>query len=170
MKYCTKCGKQLFDEAVLCPGCGCPVASNISAAPSVNTTALLKKLSSRLNTNGIIWLVIGILQILAGIWLNWCLVIIGILNIVSSVADLKYSKTVTSVPQGIVKKYEPLTGPIITLVYNLVIGGFIGVIGSVYYFIAVRGLVMENKAVFEQMEQVPSPTPSATVTPPPPGT
>lgn len=24
MKYCTKCGKELFDEAVICPGCGCP--------------------------------------------------------------------------------------------------------------------------------------------------
>ncbi len=23
MKYCTKCGKELFDEAVICPGCGC---------------------------------------------------------------------------------------------------------------------------------------------------
>ncbi len=25
MKNCTKCGKELFDEAVICPGCGCPV-------------------------------------------------------------------------------------------------------------------------------------------------
>ena len=25
MKYCSKCGKELFDEAVVCPGCGCPV-------------------------------------------------------------------------------------------------------------------------------------------------
>ena len=32
MKYCEKCGKQLMDEAVLCPGCGCAVNS---AAPSV---------------------------------------------------------------------------------------------------------------------------------------
>lgn len=24
MKYCTHCGKELFDEAVMCPGCGCP--------------------------------------------------------------------------------------------------------------------------------------------------
>lgn len=24
MKYCAKCGKELFDEAVICPGCGCP--------------------------------------------------------------------------------------------------------------------------------------------------
>ena len=25
MKYCEKCGKELFDEAIICPGCGCPV-------------------------------------------------------------------------------------------------------------------------------------------------
>jgi hypothetical protein len=25
MKYCNKCGKELFDEAVICPGCGCQV-------------------------------------------------------------------------------------------------------------------------------------------------
>ncbi len=25
MKYCTKCGNELFDEAVICPKCGCPV-------------------------------------------------------------------------------------------------------------------------------------------------
>lgn len=24
MKYCSKCGKELMDEAVVCPGCGCP--------------------------------------------------------------------------------------------------------------------------------------------------
>lgn len=27
MKFCTKCGKELFDEAVVCPGCGCPVGN-----------------------------------------------------------------------------------------------------------------------------------------------
>ena len=25
MKYCTHCGKELLDEAVVCSGCGCPV-------------------------------------------------------------------------------------------------------------------------------------------------
>ena len=24
MKYCQKCGKELMDEAVICPNCGCP--------------------------------------------------------------------------------------------------------------------------------------------------
>ena len=26
MKFCSKCGKEIMDEAVICPGCGCAVA------------------------------------------------------------------------------------------------------------------------------------------------
>lgn len=25
MKFCSKCGKELIDEAIICPGCGCAV-------------------------------------------------------------------------------------------------------------------------------------------------
>lgn len=25
MKYCSKCGKELIDDAIVCPGCGCAV-------------------------------------------------------------------------------------------------------------------------------------------------
>ncbi len=28
MKFCTKCGKEIFDEAVICPHCGCSTESN----------------------------------------------------------------------------------------------------------------------------------------------
>ncbi len=27
MKFCSKCGKEIVDEAVVCPNCGCAVAS-----------------------------------------------------------------------------------------------------------------------------------------------
>lgn len=27
MKYCAKCGKEVMDEAVICPNCGCAVQS-----------------------------------------------------------------------------------------------------------------------------------------------
>ena len=27
MKFCSKCGKEILDEAVVCPGCGCAVTS-----------------------------------------------------------------------------------------------------------------------------------------------
>ena len=30
MKYCSKCGKELFDEAVICVNCGCAVESSAS--------------------------------------------------------------------------------------------------------------------------------------------
>ena len=61
---------------------------------------------------------------------------------------MQYSKTLLENPTGIVAKFEPLTGPIITLIYNLIIGGVIGVVGSIYYFVAIRNYVMENKRSF----------------------
>ena len=157
MKYCTHCGKELLDEAVICVGCGCGCAvsrenTQMTNNQSVNGTILLNTLSQRLNTNGIIWLVIGILQILGGIFINWFLLIVGVLNIISSVQDMQYSKALLENPPGIVAKFEPITGPIITLVYNLVIGGVIGVVGSIYYFVAIRNYVMENKQFFASLD------------------
>ena len=32
MKYCSKCGKELVDEAVFCTGCGCSVDYNMNSA------------------------------------------------------------------------------------------------------------------------------------------
>lgn len=31
MKHCAKCGKELLDEAVICPGCGCAVEGGHAA-------------------------------------------------------------------------------------------------------------------------------------------
>ena len=28
MKFCQKCGKEIMEEAVICPGCGCSIAQN----------------------------------------------------------------------------------------------------------------------------------------------
>ena len=92
------------------------------------------------------------LQILGGFFINWFLLIVGVLNIVSSIQDMQYSKTLLENPNGIVAKFEPITGPIITLIYNLVIGGIIGVVGSIYYFVKIRSFVMENKQFFESLD------------------
>ena len=152
MNYCQTCGTELMDEAVICVGCGCSVSTSQTQLRQ-DGDMLLRTLSQRLNTNGIIWLVIGILQILGGIFINWFLLIVGVLNIVSSIQDMKYSKTVLEKPDGIVDKFEPIAGPVITLVYNLVIGGIIGVVGSIYYFIAIRNYVMENKQFFASLDE-----------------
>lgn len=161
MKYCSKCGKELFDEAVLCPGCGCPVppVQPTYAPPMTPQADLVPKLSEKTKTNGMIWLVIGILQLLAGFALmsmeesSMFLLVIGVLNICNSISDLNYSKSVLQKPVGIVRRHEALAGPIITLIYNLVVGGLIGVIGSIYYLVAIRNFVMENKQAFLVIEQ-----------------
>lgn len=42
MKYCSKCGKELFDEAVVCVNCGCAVETirnkNIKVEPSMTNS------------------------------------------------------------------------------------------------------------------------------------
>lgn len=156
MKYCTHCGKELLDEAVICMGCGCPTGpvrgSRFSFAPETN---LLEKLSTRIMTNAIIWIVIAAIQLLVGVWGEWWfLLIVGALNMISAIQDVSYSKRVVNDPAGIVGKFEPVAGPIITLVYNLLIGGVIGVIGSIYYFVGIRNFVMENRSAFEQMDAI----------------
>lgn len=37
MKYCSKCGKELLDEAVICIGCGCAI-ENITTKPTEKKT------------------------------------------------------------------------------------------------------------------------------------
>lgn len=147
MKYCTYCGKEIMDEAMICVGCGCAVQSSASVE---KIPQIIEVLAQRLQTNAVIWLVIGILQILGGLFINWFLLIVGVLNIVSSVNDMKYSKKLRQTPQKIVEKFEPLTGPVITMVYNLVLGGVIGVIGSIYYLTCIRSYVMEHKETLQK--------------------
>ena len=35
MKYCSKCGAQLVDEAIVCTGCGCAVTGGANVAVAV---------------------------------------------------------------------------------------------------------------------------------------
>ena len=158
-KYCVHCGKEVNENAVVCIHCGCAIPRTQSTSSGCNTSFaatqnIVSSISQRIQVNGIIWCVIGAIQILLGLSVNWVLLIVGILNLVSSIQDINYSKSFPLNPVGIVNKVRPLTGAIITLIYNLVIGGVIGVIGSIYYFIAVRGYVMENEQAFLEIENL----------------
>lgn len=97
---------------------------------------------------------IAIIQILLGIFANWFVLIVGVLNLVSSIQDICYSKEFRAKPIGIVRRVKPLAGPIITLIYNLLIGGIIGIAGSIFYFVAVRGYVLENEQAFLEIENL----------------
>lgn len=147
--FCSNCGKQIASDAKFCDGCGKAVATP-QQTPQNNIITIL---SERVKINAIIWIVIASLQILGGIFINWFLLIVGVLNIVSAIKDIKYSAALPQNPTGVVERFEPLTAPIIVLIYNLVIGGIIGVVGSIYYFVAIRSFVMENKNEFLRLNK-----------------
>ena len=45
MKFCEKCGKEIMDEAVLCPGCGCAVKKEAEATKVVEVPKQAKTAS-----------------------------------------------------------------------------------------------------------------------------
>ena len=151
--FCTKCGKEIMDEAVICPNCGCPT-HNYKTQSQAQVTApnIITTIAQRYNINGIIWIVIAALQLIVGICGAWFTLIVGALNLYSAIQDINYSKGLVANPVGIVDRVKPLTNAIITLVFNLVIGGVIGVAGSIYYLVAVRGFILENEETFKQIE------------------
>ena len=62
MKFCSHCGKEVMDEAVICPGCGCSVAPQAQPAAPVGqlktNRGLLKTILLSLITFGIYGLVV----------------------------------------------------------------------------------------------------------------
>lgn len=56
MKYCTHCGTELNDEAVVCPSCGCPTdLYNANSGSNINTNSN----NSGLATTAKVFMVIG---------------------------------------------------------------------------------------------------------------
>lgn len=142
MKFCKTCGYGMDEIATQCTNCG-----SMMDAENTMSDDKLKELSNRIKLNGIIWLIIGILQVC-----TFFFSIVGILNIISSIRDIKTSKNVFTYRVGLVEAYKPITAPVIVLIYNLIFGGVIGVVGSLYYFFCIRGYVMENKEYFNTLK------------------
>ena len=159
MKFCQYCGTPLVDDANYCSFCGKETPQPFEKTSTNKEQNLVKTLSSRLETLGVIWLVIAIIQIIMGVFGiimgvfgTWFTLIVGVLNIIYALTVLERSKRILLNQNGLVKIYSPITGYITTLVYNVLLGGVIGVVGSIYDFIFVRGFVMKNKDKFLAME------------------
>ena len=141
MKFCKNCGYGYDENVEVCGNCQTVLDSN-----NTLTDEKLKVLSERIKINAIIWLIIGIVQCCSVVFS-----IVGILNIISALKGLKHSKPVFHYRVGLVNAYKPIVSPIITLLYNLIFGGVIGVAGSIYYFVAIRGYIMENSEYFNAL-------------------
>lgn len=153
-KFCSNCGNEVNENAVVCLKCGCAIP-HMATIPIPQPYSVVDEISKRIRINATIWLVIAVLQILIGIAINALVLLVGILNLVSSIQDVNYIQVFSKNPAGIVPKVKPLASPIITLIYNLLIGGGIGVVGSIYWFVGIRGYVLENEQALLEMGTTP---------------
>lgn len=77
MKYCSKCGKELMDEAVICVGCGCAVETDNKAnAKSADYSKLMAFTSE---ANGIF--VFGILSLALSLGIGLIFQIINMVKV-----------------------------------------------------------------------------------------
>ena len=171
--FCPKCGKEVFENADFCSACGSSVGatqqvqSTVSSQQAADWDLLKVQLSSKVKTQAMIWLIIGLIQVLIygplliyvalEIWWEYpiygiSVMAIGIANICFSIKNFEYSKTVLIKPVGVVEKYKPIGGLICNLIYNLFLGGILGVFGSIYAFV-LRSFVVNNSLKFREMEK-----------------
>lgn len=66
MKFCSKCGKEIMDEAVVCPSCGCAVEKELTKNKEVSYDDCVKNAA----TTNIISAVVIALGIVAGLFIN----------------------------------------------------------------------------------------------------
>lgn len=81
------------------------------------------------------------------------LLIIGIINVVNARKHLKYADQIIDKPINIVRDFRPVKSIVYALIYNMLFGAVIGIVGAIYQ-LAVRNFVLANKAQFAHIEQL----------------
>lgn len=138
MKFCTHCGKEIADEAVVCPGCGCKTnaQSAVNNAQSYNLP-LISRLSAKIKIGGILYICFGSIFILSHLALlmnphecgSWfCLELLGGLYIIFGIQDIKYGKSIQKSPVGIISHFKPMSPQTISffacLIYQICITSY----------------------------------------------
>lgn len=65
--FCSKCGKEVFDEAVVCPGCGCLLAENTKVKMVIKKDK--QGLSLSIGSAHILLIISFVLMCVAGVFL-----------------------------------------------------------------------------------------------------
>lgn len=119
---------------------------------------VLETLISKLRTSATIWTVVGIFQVIMGVFTLFFgyglfSLALGVWNLVQSSKQKKNALYFRTNPVGIVPFFEgSKTMTIVFLVLNLVFGAFFGVIGSVYD-LTIDQYVLTNRNAFLELER-----------------
>jgi hypothetical protein len=120
------------------------------------TQAIITRIARMEVTAGVIWIIIGVLQICAFVpflflfGYGFALLFVGIWNIYWAIRRFTISKIIESRARGIPAAYEQHLSMIILFIFiNLFLGGVIGVFGC-FYDLYVRSQVLQHRNIFER--------------------
>ena len=111
MKFCEKCGKEIMDEAVVCPNCGCSIDST-----SVNDRIGSRKPASKASV------ILGIIGIAGGVLLAIVGHICSIIAIIMGIVDCTKKRKPTGLILGIIGEVVSIISSIIGAA--IMTGGF----------------------------------------------
>jgi len=141
---------------------------------------LIPALALKIRNIGTIWSIIGFLQFFAGIgaiaisFNFFCcidsfmgedpmfailfyggisLLIIGIINLIGSQKNLAYADRIVEKPVNIFSDFQRVGHIIFALIYNMLFGGVIGIIGAIYQ-LTVRNFVFANRLQLKHIESL----------------
>ena len=136
--------------------------------------ALIHQLRGKIQTEAIVWIVIASIQVIialvnigigssinssyysdgegtANIVLGLMVLIVAVANFIFAAKDFSFAKRIMSNPVGIIQKYQPVGGIVGMLIWNFLMGGLVGIIGSIFCFVT-RNFVIVNQAGFQVLE------------------
>ncbi|HEY4371507.1 MAG TPA: zinc ribbon domain-containing protein, partial [Burkholderiales bacterium] len=162
--FCTACGTKASDDASFCQNCGANLnASEPPQAPHTSITHgaqrslddaqrnLIRRLSESERVIGVLWVILGVLQGLSGVFflmlsifpIAVLLVACGMINLYcgrsKSVLATSMARRESTVPDS----FRGLTGLVVMALFNLLFGAAIGVL-LIIWELFIRDKVLSN--------------------------
>lgn len=152
--FCPDCGNKLIENAAYCSACGAPVKGAIRQ-PMTDIDDCIKKLSLKEQIAGIVWIVVGVFQIIIGYIGSFIVLLLGAVNIITGITRLKQSQKVQTPYSGMVDEYrKKWKSLVVDLILNLLMGGVVGLTCMIATLCDVntRKYVLKNETALKAKE------------------
>ena len=156
-KSCPFCAETVLAAAKKCKHCGeflDPVLIRSQSQGAVSATtpaqpegAIIRRIHDWEHLSSILWIVLGAIQIVAGLALAGVPTMVGVYNVVGGIQSRKLLRRILNRDTTIPDEYQPVVWMVIVGIVNLCLGGVIGIGLTIFDFV-IRDKVLSNRQLF----------------------
>ncbi len=156
-KSCPFCAETVLTAAKKCKHCGeflDPVLIRSQSQGAVSATtpaqpdeAIIRRIHDWEHLSSILWIVLGAIQIVAGLALAGVPTMVGVANVVGGIQSRKLLRRILNRDTTIPDEYQPVVWMVIVGIFNFVLGGVIGIGLTIFDFV-IRDKVLSNRQLF----------------------